>query len=162
MSDDVLEVLGQLRRSTRKASGRPFAERPLAGAQIELVRLLRRHPGVSVAEAADKLGVAANTVSTLVRQLSDDGVVERVVDNSDRRVARLALSEDARERVEYWRDRRSIAVDQALSRLGDEDRAHIKAALPALSRLAAALADVGETGVDNAENDTVADMREEV
>ncbi|MBQ7804558.1 MAG: MarR family transcriptional regulator, partial [Rhodococcus sp.] len=59
LADDVLEALGQLRRGTRKASGRPFAERPLAGAQIELVRLLRRNPGLSVAEAAGRLGVAA-------------------------------------------------------------------------------------------------------
>ncbi|MCJ0905321.1 MarR family winged helix-turn-helix transcriptional regulator [Rhodococcus sp. ARC_M6] len=143
LSDDVLETLGQLRRGTRKASGRPFAERPLGGAQIELVRLLRRNPGLSVAEAATKLGVAANTVSTLVRQLADDGVIERVVDGADRRVARLALSKEARERVEYWRDRRSVVVGQALSSLSADDQAHIEAALPALTRLAVALARAG-------------------
>lgn len=143
LSDDVLETLGQLRRGTRKASGRPFAEHPLGGAQIELVRLLRRNPGLSVAEAAAKLGVAANTVSTLVRQLADDGVIERVVDGADRRVARLALSKEARERVEYWRDRRSVIVGEALSSLSAEDQVHIEAALPALTRLAVALAKAG-------------------
>ncbi|MDI9905448.1 MarR family transcriptional regulator [Rhodococcus sp. IEGM 1406] len=146
LSDDVLETLGQLRRGTRKASGRPFAERPLGGAQIELVRLLRRNPGLSVAEAAGRLGVAANTVSTLVRQLVDDGVIERVADEADRRVARLVLSDEARARVEVWRDRRSVIVGQALSSLAGEDRARIEAALPALSRLASALAAAGSEG----------------
>ncbi|MDZ7915963.1 MAG: hypothetical protein U5O16_29770 [Rhodococcus sp. (in: high G+C Gram-positive bacteria)] len=50
-----------MRRGTRKASGRPFAERPLGGAQIELVRLLRRNPGLSVAEAAGRLALSDET-----------------------------------------------------------------------------------------------------
>lgn len=99
-----------------------------------------------MAEAAGRLGVAANTVSTLVRQLVDAGVIERVADEADRRVARLVLADEARARVEVWRDRRSVIVGQALSTLTAEDRASIEAALPALSRLASALAAAGSEG----------------
>ena len=82
----------------------------------------------------------------MVRQLVDEGVIERVADESDRRVARLVLSDEARARVEVWRDRRSVIVGQALSSLTEEDRASIEAALPALSRLASALAAAGSEG----------------
>nr|WP_232320542.1 MarR family transcriptional regulator [Rhodococcus sp. WMMA185] len=46
---------------------------------MELARLLRRRPGISVADAAAGLGLAANTVSTLARQIVDAGLVERVI-----------------------------------------------------------------------------------
>ncbi len=98
-----------------------------------------------MAEAAGRLGVAANTVSTLVRQLVDDGVIERVADEADRRVARLVLADEARARVEVWRDRRSVIVGQALSSLTGEDRARIELRYQ-LSRLASALAAAGSEG----------------
>ena len=103
------------------------------------MRLLRRRPGTSVADAAAALGLAANTVSTLVRQLTDAGLIERVRDESDRRVARLALTDAARSQVERWRDRRNLAVAAAFDGLSAEDRAAIESAIPALTRLAGAL-----------------------
>lgn len=92
-----------------------------------------------MAEAAAALGLAANTVSTLVRQLTDAGLVERVRDESDRRVARLALTDDARAQVERWRDRRNIEVAAAFDGLSAEDRHAIESAVPAITRLAGAL-----------------------
>src|SRR5437868_15251537 len=44
---------------------------PRTSAKVELVRVVRRESGTSVAEAAEKLSVAPNTVSTLDGQFSD-------------------------------------------------------------------------------------------
>lgn len=136
LARELLETMGQLRRSARSASGRPWPTADLTGAQVDLLRVVRRQPGVSVAVAAAELGVAPNTVSTLVRQLSDTGLLIRDWDASDRRVGRLALTEAARRRLEDWRDHRVAFVADALSRLEAADRATIRAALPALDRLA--------------------------
>ncbi|MGC0365785.1 DNA-binding MarR family transcriptional regulator [Rhodococcus sp. 27YEA15] len=135
VADELFEVLGQIRRQSRRVSGHPFEASPLNGSQVELVRLVRRHPDVSVADAAAKLGLAANTVSTLVRQLTDAGVVERVADPADRRVARLRLSPDASRRVDAFRARRSSALTLAYSALSPADRQSVEAALPSLVRL---------------------------
>src|SRR6185437_8234753 len=67
--EQLLDALGAFRRTLRRHVGAPFSP-PLTSAQVELVRVVRREPGTSVAEAAEKLGVAPNTVSTLVGQLS--------------------------------------------------------------------------------------------
>ena len=138
-AEQLFAAIGLLRRHTRRRVGRPWPETPLTGSQVELVRLLRRRPGTSVAEAAAALGLAANTVSTLVRQLTDAGLVERVRDESDRRVARLALTDEARSQVERWRDRRNIEVAAAFDGLSAEDRKAIETAIPAITRLAGAL-----------------------
>ena len=107
----------------------------LSDAQAELVRTVRRNPGISVAEAAAELGLVANTVSTLVGQLTERGLLQRTPDESDRRVARLTLTDPAREQVEAWRDRRTALVTRALDDLTADDRAALRAALPVLAGL---------------------------
>ena len=95
LADDLFTAVGQLRRHGRRLGGGPFPAGTLSGAQVELVRLVRRRPGLSVAEAAAELALAPNTVSTLVGQLAEAEVLTRVTDPQDRRVARLALTAPA-------------------------------------------------------------------
>jgi DNA-binding MarR family transcriptional regulator len=128
--------MSQLRRNTRRAVGKPWPAADLTGAQIELLRVVRRQPGVSVAAAAAELGVAANTVSTLVRQLSDVGLLKRNSDTRDRRVGRLALTEAARRRLDNWRDHRAAFLAEALDRLEPAEQEAVDVALPILARLA--------------------------
>ncbi len=135
-ADELLDALSALRRATRRAADRPAKLASLTGAQIELVRLVRRHPGISVAEAAEELRLAPNTVSTLVRRLSDAGVLLRAADDADRRVARLDLQPRLRREVEAWRDRRVERIERAVAALPAGDRRKLEAAVPVLARLA--------------------------
>lgn len=139
MAEQLLESVGAVRRSLRRVAGRPGLDTELSAAQVELVRLVRREPGLPVSAAAGRLGVAANTVSTLVRQLVDAGVLRREPDPADRRVARLAVTPEARRRIERWRDRRAEVTGRALARLDEAEREALRTAAPALTRLAAAL-----------------------
>src|SRR3954462_8975413 len=104
LADDLYDVIGLLRRRSRRLVGAPLPELALSGAQLELMRVVRRNPGITVADAARVLGLAANTVSTLVGQLLALEVLVRQRDASDRRVARLDLTPSARESLEQWRD----------------------------------------------------------
>jgi len=140
LADSLLTAVGQLRRHGRRLAGGPFPVTALSGAQIELVRLVRRRPGLSVAEAAAELGLAPNTVSTLVGQLAEADVLTRLIDPQDRRVARLTLTTHARERVERWRDQRASATAGAIADLDSSQRAELERAVPIIARLAAALA----------------------
>ena len=141
LADDVHDVVGLFRRSSRRLVGTPLPELGLSGAQLELVRVVRRNPGIGVAEAAAALGLAPNTVSTLVGQLTALEVIVRLRDASDRRVARLELTPSAGAALESWRDRRSQATAAALAGLDADERAAIARALPLLARVAASLPD---------------------
>jgi DNA-binding MarR family transcriptional regulator len=142
--EDLLEAVSAIRRAVRRRVGRPVELSALTGAQLELVRLLRREPGVSIADAAARLRVAPNTVSTLVGQLSDAGVVERRTDEVDRRVVRLTLNPGIRRRVDAVRDRRLDALGEAMSRLSPDERRLLDDATPVLLRLADELQNGGE------------------
>ena len=142
--EDLLEAVSAIRRAVRRRVGRPVELSVLTGAQLELVRLLRREPGVSIADAAARLRVAPNTVSTLVGQLSDAGVLERRTDEVDRRVVRLTLNPGIRRRVDAVRDRRLDALGEAMSRLSPDERRLLDEATPVLLRLADELQNEGE------------------
>ncbi len=139
LADDVHDVVGLFRRSSRRLVGTPLPDLGLSGAQLELVRVVRRNPGIGVAEAAAALGLAPNTVSTLVGQLTSLEVLVRLRDVADRRVARLELTPSAAAALESWRDRRSHATAVALEGLDADERAAIARALPLLARVAASL-----------------------
>jgi DNA-binding MarR family transcriptional regulator len=139
LADDLYDVIGLLRRRSRRLVGAPLPELALSGAQLELMRVVRRNPGITVAESARVLGLAANTVSTLVGQLVALDVLVRERDASDRRVARLDLTPSARAGLEQWRDRRAQATAVALEGLPADERARLAGALPTIARIAADL-----------------------
>jgi DNA-binding MarR family transcriptional regulator len=142
---DLLASMASIRRSARRV-GRPPEFSELTGAQLDLVRLVWRRPGVSVADAAAELRLAANTVSTLVRQLTDAGLLLRRVDPADRRVARLELAAETARKVARFRDRRAALVASAIVELRPADRRRLEAAVPILAGLAGRLPELVEPG----------------
>jgi len=139
LTEDVMDVVGRLRRVVRRRIRRDWPHQPLAESELELLRFVAASPGSRVQEASAALGVAANTVSTLVGRLTSAGLLRRTADPDDGRAARLEPTEAARRRFAEWRDRRRDVVGEAMRTLTTADRRSIAAALPALRRLADAL-----------------------
>ncbi len=136
IADALVAQTARVRRAGRRYSGRPVELSLLTGAQLELVRLVRRRPGLSVADAAQELRLAANTVSTLVRQLTDTGLLVRRVDLADRRIARLELSRTISSKVDAWRDRRVVALAEAIGELAPDEQEQLAEALALMERVA--------------------------
>ncbi|HEX6761458.1 MAG TPA: MarR family transcriptional regulator [Gaiellaceae bacterium] len=138
-SEELLTALAAIRRATRRHRGRPAELSSLTTAQLELARVVRRSPGISVAGAAESMSLAPNTVSTLVGDLVAAGLLHRRTDPSDRRVGRLELTPTWKRKIDAWRDRRVTVVAEAMRRLPAADRSRLEAALPALTLLAGEL-----------------------
>ncbi len=135
-AERLLAAMAQVRRVVRRHAHRPLVLSSLTGSQVELARVLRDHPGVSVGRAAEILQLAPNSVSTLVRQLLEAGILVRRADPHDRRAACLDLTPAARHQLESWRDRRVALVARALERLAPGDRRTLASAIEALEHLA--------------------------
>lgn len=135
LSAELLAITSGLRRALRRRLGRVAGVSELTDAQRELVRVVRRQPGVRVGEAARQMHLAGNTVSTMVAALSGSGWILREADPADARSARLRLTDEANAKVARWRDRRVAEMERSLGELSVEDRRQIDAAIPALTRL---------------------------
>lgn len=120
-------------------AGQGTGDPDLPFAKVEVMRLLHGQAGLRVQDVAEALGIAPNTASTLVTQLSALGLVERRRDASDGRVARLYPTRAATARKARRRDRREAGMTVVLERLPAADRELILTAIPALNRLVKAL-----------------------
>ena len=133
---ELLAALGAVQRVARRTvRGSAYAE-PLPPARSELLRLTARRPGISVAEAAQELRLAPNSVSTMVSKLTADGLLSRGRVAADGRAVRLTVTGKGAARIRQWRDIRAELAGRALEQLAATDRQAISAAVPALGRLA--------------------------
>ena len=137
---DYADAVLKLRRCLRRAVRTGLPGPALTASETELLALVARTQGIGVAEAADSLQVAPNTVSTLVGRLSQEGLLHRRRDHRDRRAARLGLTPAGEARIAEVRRRRAAILDDAFDRLSAEDRALLLDSLPALEHLVDALA----------------------
>jgi DNA-binding MarR family transcriptional regulator len=137
--DDLAEVLGGVHRLMRRRLRAGTAGPPIRGAQVELLRQVGRQPGIRVSHAAAHLGLAGNTVSTLVNQLVEAGLLRRETAADDRRAAVLHLTPTAESRLRDWQERRDALMREQVARLSADDRAALAAAVPALRTLAQGL-----------------------
>nr|WP_107469784.1 MarR family winged helix-turn-helix transcriptional regulator [Streptomyces mangrovisoli] len=142
--DELADALVGVHRLIRRRLRGQVVQPRLRGAEVELLRLVESRPGIGISEAARELFLAGNSVSTLVNQLSRDGYLIRETDPADRRAARLALTPAAEERLGDWRRRRAELVRHQVVRLDEADREALRAAVPALRRLAAQLHEEAE------------------
>lgn len=140
LADTLVGVQRLIRRRLRGGTSMPR----LRGAEVELLRLVEGRPGIGISEAAKELYLAGNSVSTLVNQLVGAGYLIRGTDPADRRAARLLLTPAAEARLGEWRQRRTALVRRQVSRLDDADREALRAALPALRKLARNLSEETE------------------
>jgi DNA-binding MarR family transcriptional regulator len=143
LSPELAKVLARIGRGLRYHTRAVREALDITHSEGELLRLVERRPGIRVQDAAIELGIASNSVSTLVTQLTRSGLVQRASDPLDGRAACLWLTPQSEEWVTRIGSAREAAISRALESLDDAERATLQAALPAMVRLSKAIASKG-------------------
>lgn len=86
-------------------------------------------------------GVSQPGMTQLVTRLERDGLAQRGSDPADGRVVVVSITEAGREAIERRRTGNAVALAERLDMLSADDRAAILAALPAMERLGALIAE---------------------
>ena len=139
LAEELMTTMAALRRLIRRKVPTEAPGPPLRGAHMELLQVVKKQPGIGIASAGRALHLAANSVSTLVNQLIDIGMLERQTAPDDRRAARLWLTETAAQRLAAFRQVRVDLVANGVAGLSGADQRALIEALPALRALLAAL-----------------------
>ncbi len=105
-------------------------------AQVELLQVLGEHSPARVSDLAARQRLAPSTVSGLIGQMINAGLVAREVDHADRRASVVTLTDAGSDQLAAWTTAHERRMDAALASLGDTERAAISLALPALFQLA--------------------------
>ena len=125
-----LAVLRLSRRLRQQAVG------DITPSQLSALTAVERHGEVTLGELAAIERIAPPSMTRIAARLEERGLVERHVDSSDRRVARLAASPSGRQLLETIRSRRDAYLAARLQMLTAEERDVLEKAVPVLERLA--------------------------
>jgi DNA-binding MarR family transcriptional regulator len=130
-------ALDDFRRASSRARGRLAAEGDLTLSQYHLLEpLLDADEPLGVGELACAAGVSAPTATRMLTGLERGGIVERRTCTRDRRVVRVALTDDGAERMAHKRERIGACHEELFRSLEPGERAR---AARLLERLAAAI-----------------------
>ncbi|WP_221322342.1 MarR family winged helix-turn-helix transcriptional regulator [Actinoplanes sp. L3-i22] len=139
MTDDAVALMHlahQLHRSLDRRLQGDFVHPKPPEAQIVALWQVRASPGMTVRELAAELQMQPNNASALVTAMVKNGLLTREPDQQDRRVVRLHVTEEARGRIDEVQDLFSGYLDAALGDLDEDEQSAVRAAIPALTRIA--------------------------
>ena len=122
----IVQFIRTEMRSQREAS--------LSVPQFRVLAFLSRHPGVSLSEVAEHLGVTRATASTMVDRLVQHSLVDRADDPQERRHVMLNLTKTGDDRLEQMREATRHKIAALLDELTADELADVAAGLAALRR----------------------------
>jgi len=128
---DLRPVLLRLARELRKET----EQLGITARQATLLWLVKRNPGLSLAQLAAEEGISPPAMSGHIDRLERAGFLERVRSSDDRRRVGLRLTEDGDRLMRRVRARRTTWLANRLRGLEPPELDAIDAALPALLRL---------------------------
>lgn len=129
----VIGCLARRLRSTRAAF-------QLSPSEYEVLASLVLGGPLRPSGLADSAGLNPTMLSRVVGKLEAAGIMTRAADPDDGRAARVEVTPQGRRLYQRIRSERTAVIDDALSRLGRDDRQTLISALPALKALAEVMA----------------------
>ena len=131
VASELRPVLLRLARELRKET----EQLGITARQATLLWLVKRSPGLSLAELAAEEGISPPALSGHVDRLERAGLLERVRSSEDRRRVGLRLTDEGARVMRNVRARRTTWLAERLRVLDPEELAAVDAAMPALLRL---------------------------
>jgi len=131
VASDLRPVLLRLSRELRKET----EQLGVTARQATLLWLVKRNPGLSLAELAAEEGISPPALSGHVDRLENAGLLERVRSTEDRRRVGLRLTEEGSRLMRRIRARRTTWLAGRLGALEPSELEAVEEAIPALMRL---------------------------
>jgi DNA-binding MarR family transcriptional regulator len=131
VASELRPVLLRLARELRKET----EQLGITARQATLLWLVRRNPGLSLAELATEEGISPPAMSGHIDRLERAGLLERVRSSEDRRRVGLRLTDEGARLLRRVRARRTTWLTNRLHELEPSELAAVEASIPALQRL---------------------------
>jgi DNA-binding MarR family transcriptional regulator len=114
----IVEILAKCQRPVLNAGWKDLG---LSHAQMGMLYLLTYHPGTSVKEAADFLGITKSAVTQMADPLVTKDLVSRKNDPKDRRIVRLNLTAGGSAILKKLAKHKFAGLRSAIDSLSDKD-----------------------------------------
>lgn len=142
--DDDPETAARLRIAVARLARRlkpTAAAGSLTTTEVDVLATVARCGPIKLSELATMAGLNPTMLSRVVAKLEDLELLGRLGDDTDRRVARAAVTPAGRELHDRIRSERMDLLSRQLELLDSAERRAVNAAIPALEKLAERLLD---------------------
>lgn len=103
--------------------------------QLAVLGTLSRQGTLTLGALAAHEQVQPPSMTRIVSGLEGLGLVQRLPDESDRRISWISTTDDGDETIARFRRQRTAWLDRQLNALTAEERATLRAALPVLEKI---------------------------
>lgn len=93
--DNSIDVMERIARLSRLIRRQPADHRISRGGH-KLIGVLLEHDGIRTFELAEKLDIRPSSLTDVLKRLENEGLIRREKDESDSRISRVYVSEEAR------------------------------------------------------------------
>lgn len=128
---EAIHPIMQFIRTEMRSQREPSLSVP----QFRALAFLSRHPGSSLSEVAEHLGVTRATASTMVDRLVQRDLVQRAEDPEERRHIKLNLTAEGGDRLEQMRAITRQKIAALFAALSPEELTQVSAGLVILEQV---------------------------
>lgn len=149
---DLARMIRRAARLYEAIAGQDLRSADMSGPRLMLlIRLYAEEKrsdgqGISPTHLSHCQRVSKNTISSMLRGLEEQGLIERAIDAADKRVFRIRLSEVGRELVRSTSPEHFARMNELAAALSEDERAQLAALL---AKLTASLRQFAEVGSDS-------------
>ena len=116
------QLMNQMMRSLHQNNPTWLMETDLTEAQFFTGMFIQQHGTSTMSEIANALGVSLSAITGIIDRMVKHGYVERIRDESDRRLVRVQLTEKGNINLDQILDHKNDHLRAILSTLNAEDR----------------------------------------
>jgi DNA-binding MarR family transcriptional regulator len=135
---EITELAGRLRLASARLHRRlrQEADTGLSPSQQSALGTIDLQGPITLGDLAAAEQVTPPTITKVVTRLEEEGLIDRSVDASDRRIIRVSTTREGRRRLEHSRARRNAFLAARLEELGPDAMRRLHDAIDALEELA--------------------------
>jgi DNA-binding MarR family transcriptional regulator len=135
---EITELAGRLRLVSARLHRRlrQEADTGLSPSQQSALGTIDLQGPITLGDLAAAEQVTPPTITKVVTRLEEEGLIDRTVDASDRRIIRVSTTREGRRRLEHSRARRNAFLAARLDELGPDAVHRLNDAIDALEELA--------------------------
>jgi len=136
---DIPAIAARLRLSATRLARqlRQESDAGLSPSQLSALATIERHGTLTLGALADQERVAPPSITKVVAKLEAAGLVERKLDERDRRVAWVSTTTVGNTRLARIRQRKNVWLSARIAELDDTQRRRLADALDVLDALTA-------------------------
>jgi MarR family transcriptional regulator, 2-MHQ and catechol-resistance regulon repressor len=88
---------------------------------FHILKVLKKLGALPISEISRRVYISKSNMTSLIDKLVENGLAERIPDQNDRRVIKIALTKKGNESLDEWRVHSNNEIKLRLSSLSDED-----------------------------------------